>query len=281
MRFNGKVALVTGAGRRRGIGEAIARRLAEEGADVVIADLCRERPDLPREHFGQWDELQAIAADIAQGGRRVVPVKADVTDEAEVEAMIAATLEAFGRLDIVCANAGGGTGAGPADSTPVVEVSKGDWDYTLAASLTSTFLTAKHAARAMIAGGKGGVIVNTVSVAAHHGVPGCSAYSAAKLAVTSLTQTLALELAPHNIRVNAFSPGVTDTQYVRQRLEFVAQTSPEKNTDRLLDAWTKSIPLARAAEPRQMAAVAAFLASDDASYTTGQTLIVDGGLTAR
>lgn len=247
----------------------------------MIADLCRERPDLPREHFGQWDELCAIAADIGRSGRRVVPVKADVTNEAEVETLIGEALAAFGRLDILCSNAGGGTGAGPADSTPVMDLAVGDWNYTLAASLTSTFLCAKHGARAMIVGGRGGAIVNTASVAAHHGVPGCSAYSAAKLAVTSLTQSLALELAPHRIRVNTFSPGVTDTQYVRQRLEFVAQTAAEKNTERLLDAWTKSIPLGRAAQPREMAAVAAFLACDDSSYMTGQTLIVDGGLTAR
>jgi NAD(P)-dependent dehydrogenase (short-subunit alcohol dehydrogenase family) len=133
----------------------------------------------------------------------------------------------------------------------------------------------------MIEAGKGGAIVNTVSSAAHHGVIGCSAYAAATLAVTSLTQTLALELAPHRIRVNAYSPGVTDTQYVRQRLEFVARTTPGKDLPQLLQDCVRNVPLGRAALPTEMASVVAFLASDDASYMTGQTLRVDGGLTVR
>lgn len=281
MRFQGRAAIVTGAGRTHGIGEAIALRLAEEGADVVVVDLCRQRPNLPRERFGQWEELQSVAARVAQCGRRSLAVKADVTDEGEVEAMVAEALTALGHIDILCNNAGGGTGAGPADSTPVADVALADWNYTLAASLTSTFLCSKHAARAMIAQGRGGAIVNTASVAAHHGVAGCSAYAAAKLGVASLTQTLALELAPHGIRVNAFSPGVTDTQYVRQRLEFVAAHRDEKSVETLLAEWVKTVPLGRAASPEEMASVAAFFASDDSSYMTGQTLLVDGGLTAR
>jgi NAD(P)-dependent dehydrogenase (short-subunit alcohol dehydrogenase family) len=123
--------------------------------------------------------------------------------------------------------------------------------------------------------------VNTASVAAHHGVVGCSAYSAAKLGVVSLTKTLALELAPHGIRVNAFSPGVTDTPYVRQRVEGVAQSNPGMTPEQVLADWVRSVPLGRAATPLEMAAVAEFLASEDSSYMTGQTLWVDGGLTAR
>jgi NAD(P)-dependent dehydrogenase (short-subunit alcohol dehydrogenase family) len=225
--------------------------------------------------------MVAIAGEIRASGRKCLPLKADLTCENDVKAMVSAAVGAFGRIDILFNNAGGGTGAGPADSTPVTSLARPDWEYTLAASLTSVFLCTKHVARVMIAGGRGGSIVNTASVAAHHGVAGCSAYAAAKLAVTSLTQTLALELAPHHIRVNAFSPGVTDTQYVRQRVALLAETSDGKDADSLLREWVRSVPLGRPAEPSEMASVAAFLASDDASYVTGQTLLVDGGLTIR
>lgn len=281
MRFKDRVAIVTGAGRAQGIGEAIALRLASEGANVAVVDLCRERPDLPRERFGQWEELKAVAEKAAQYGTRVIPLKADVTDENDVAAMIGEVRRFFGRIDILCNNAGGGTGAGPVDRTNVVDLKRQDWDYTFNVSLTSTYLCTKHAAKVMIEGKRGGRIVNTVSVSAHRGMPGGSAYAAAKFALVSLTQTLALELAPHAITVNAFSPGMTLTQYVRQRMEAVAKAQGGKTAEQVTAEAARNIPLQRGAEPSEMASVAAFLASDDASYMTGQTLIVDGGMTTR
>jgi NAD(P)-dependent dehydrogenase (short-subunit alcohol dehydrogenase family) len=281
MRFKDRVAVVTGAGRSQGIGEAIALRLAREGAHVAVVDLCRDRPDLPREKFGQWDELKAVADRVAALGVRALPIAADVTNEDDVRAMVAQVRGAFGRLDILCNNAGGGTAAGPVDRTDVVDLDRAAWDYTLGISLTATFLCSKHAAQAIIAGGRGGRIVNTVSVSAHRGMPGGSAYAAAKFALVNFTQTLALELAAHRITVNAFSPGMTLTQYVRQRLESVAADQPGRSVDDVLADWGKIVPLGRAASPEEMASVAAFLASDDASYITGQTLVVDGGLTLR
>jgi len=281
MRLEGRVAIVTGAGRAQGIGEAIALRLAEKGAHVAVVDLCRQREELPREIFGQWDELQAVAENIRQYGVRALAVRADVTNEVEVATMVARVTEEFGRIDILCNNAGGGTGAGPVDRTDVVDLPRSAWNYTLDASLTSTFLCSKHAARIMIAGGFGGSIVNTASVSAHGGMPGGSAYAAAKFALVNFTQTLALELAPHRIRVNAFSPGMTMTQYVQQRLEAVAQAQGGKTASQVQAEWVRGVPLGRAALPEEMASVAVFLASEDSSYMTGQTLIVDGGLTAR
>ena len=277
-RFAGKVAIVTGAGRAGGIGEAIARRVSSEGGRVAVVDLCRDRPEVPRERFGDWEGLCAVARSLVEVGAEGLPIRADVTSEDDVEALVAAVIEAFGRIDCLFNNAGGGAGAGPVDQRPVAELSKTDWDYTFAVSLDSVFLCSKHASPAMARGG-GGAIVNTTSISAYHGVAGISAYAAAKYGVTALTRTLAMELAPQNIRVNAFAPGMTLTPYVRQRYEHVAAqhpgTTPEDHMNKLVAA---RIPLGRPAEPGEMASVAAFLASDDASYMTGQTLFVDGGM---
>jgi 3-oxoacyl-[acyl-carrier protein] reductase len=280
-RFKDRVAIVTGAGRAQGIGEAIALRLASEGAHVAVVDLCRERPDIPRERFGQWEELKAVADRVSKFGNRVLPVKADLTNEDEVAEMVRQVKAEFGRIDILCNNAGGGTGAGPVDRTNVIDLARKDWEFTLAVSLTATFLASKHAARVIIEGNRGGRIVNTVSISAHRAMPGGSAYAAAKFALVNFTETLALELAPHRITVNAFSPGMTLTQYVQQRMEKVAEGMPGKSAAEVQKEWVKNIPLQRAAEPSEMASVAAFLASDDASYMTGQTLLVDGGMTSR
>jgi NAD(P)-dependent dehydrogenase (short-subunit alcohol dehydrogenase family) len=278
MKFQKRVAIVTGAGRRDGIGEAIACHLSREGAKVALVDLCRERPDVPREQFGQWQELLAVAEHVSAQGGFALPLRCDVTDEAEVAAMVEQVRSHFGGIDLLFNNAGGGTGAGPVDRTPVTDLSRQDWDYTLSASLTATFLCSKHAASHIR---DGGAIVNTISVSAHRGMPGGSAYAAAKFALVNFTQTLALELAPRNIRVNGLSPGMTMTQYVRQRLEAVAASQPGKSVEDVLFEWLRNVPLARAADPDEIASVATFLASSDASYMTGQTLIVDGGLTLR
>jgi NAD(P)-dependent dehydrogenase (short-subunit alcohol dehydrogenase family) len=282
MRLKDRVAIVTGAGRTQGIGEAIALRLAEEGADVAVVDLCRERPDLPRERFGQWEDLLRVAEHVSKtSGRRCLPIKADLANETEVVAMVDEVMARFGKIDILCNNAGGGTGAGPVDSTPVVDVSLSDWNYTFNASLTSTLLCAKHAARKMIARGKGGRIINTSSGAALHGVYGGSAYAAAKLGVISLTKTLAIELAPHQITVNAYYPGLTRTLYVQQRVESMARAGAGATADQVLSAWAKTIPMGRPAMPSEMTGVVAFFASDDAAYITGQSIAVDGGASAR
>lgn len=276
-RFEGQVAIVTGAGRIGGIGEAIARRLASEGARVAVVDLCRQRPEVPRERFGEWEGLCAVAESLAEVGEAGLPLRADLTDEADVAAMIAAVVEAYGRLDVLCNNAGGGTGAGPVDQTAVAALSLEDWKYTYAVSLDSAFLCAKHAIPHLTSAT--GAIVNTTSISAYHGVPGISAYAGAKYALTALTRTLAVELAPRGVRVNAFAPGMTLTPYVQQRYDSVAAqhpgSSPEEHMQRVVAAY---IPLGRPARPEEMASVAAFLASRDASYMTGQTLFVDGGM---
>lgn len=275
-RFAGQVAVITGAGRAGGIGEAIARRLASEGARIVVSDLGRSA-DRPGVKLGTSEELEAVAASLRTSGAEAVAVTADVTDEASVAALMAEAERAFGRIDHLFNNAGGGTGAGPVDRTNVTELDRADWDYTLRVSLDSAYLCAKHAAP-VIARGGGGSIVNTGSISAHHGLAGMSAYAVAKYGLVALTRNLAIELAPQGIRVNAFAPGMTLTPYVRQRFEQRAVDDPSRSVEEHLAAVAKAIPLGRAAQPEEMASVAAFLASRDASYVTGQMILVDGGM---
>lgn len=277
-RYEGKVAVVTGAGRPGGIGEAIARRVTSEGGRVAVLDLCRDKPEAPRESFGSLRSLQSVADSLGETGEKALAVRCDVTDEDEIASAMAKIRDALGGIDVLFANAGGGTGAGPVDQTPVSDLDRSAWDYTIAVSLTSVYLCAKHAVPALRARG-GGAIVSTTSISAYHGVAGLSAYSAAKYGVTALTRDLALELAGESIRVNAFAPGITLTPYVRQRYETLASQNPGTTPQELMDRFVSTrIPLGRAAEPREMAAVAAFLGSDDASFMTGQTLFVDGGM---
>lgn len=268
MEFEGSVALVTGAGGIGAIGEAIALRLARGGASVAVTDVCTGK--------SSWDELQAVADRVTAAGGNALPIKADLTSEDEVAHLVRQVETQLGKLDLLFNNAAGGAGAGPVHHTPVTKLSRADWDYTLAATLTSVFLCCKWAAP-LIAKGGGGAIVTTNTMSAHHGVAGMSAYLSAKYALVEFTRVLALELAPDNIRVNAFSPGMTLTPNLRNRYDAIAAEHPEHSAAEHMKRRAANIPLGRMAEPDEMAAVACFLASKDASYLIGQTLQVDGG----
>jgi NAD(P)-dependent dehydrogenase (short-subunit alcohol dehydrogenase family) len=251
MRLEGKVAVITGGAS--GIGRSTVERFAAEGASIVVGDLNAANGErlLADAEAGGWaDRLRFTVADVAQ--------------EDDVASLIELATSSFGRLDIVFNNAGLGGAVGP-----VTEIEVDAWDYTFAVLVRGVFLGIKYAARALIAQGEGGAIINTASVAGLAGGGGPQAYSAAKAAVINLTQTTAVELAPQGIRVNAICPGLIFTPLMHLGDEQQAE-----------EAMRVVQPLARRGEGADIAAAALYLASDDARFVTGHAMIVDGGVTA-
>ncbi|MBL7063406.1 MAG: SDR family oxidoreductase [Anaerolineae bacterium] len=270
--LRGKVAIVTGAGRARGMGRAIALRLAGMGADVVVADLPRPMEGFEWYETGDWQGLQAVAQEVAALGVRSLPVRVDVTDPQLVQEMVDTTVAEFGRLDILVNNAGAGPGVGPIASMDLAA-----WRKTIEVNLTGTFLCCQAALQPMIAGGEGGRIVNNASIAGKTPLPLIAPYNASKAGVISLTQTLALEVAEFGITVNAVCPGNIDTDLLRAECEFVASMggiTPEEARQ----AYVEETPLKRLGRPEDVAAVVGFLVSSAADFVTGQAINVDGGI---
>lgn len=243
MRLANKVAIVTGASQ--GIGLACAKRLVQEGARVMLADV--------REAEGQ--------AAVERLGAAARFFCADVSQKADVDALVAATLEGFGQLDILVNN------AGVTHAAEFLELAEEDFDRVLRINLKSMFLCSQAAAREMVKRGSG-CIINMSSVNAELAIPNQVPYVISKGGVNQLTRVAAISLAPHGVRVNAIGPGTILTELAKKAV----LGSPEARHTIL-----SRTPLGRCGEPEEVAAIAAFLASDDASYLTGQTLYADGG----
>ncbi len=242
--FDGKVAVVTGAAR--GIGRAIAERLAGEGADVVVCDLQAE-----------W--LADTVAAVQGLGRKALPLAVDVGNGEAVNACVAEVVKVFGKVDIMVNN------AGITKDTLLVRMSDDDWDAVLRVNLKGTFLFSRAVAKYMMKQ-RSGAIINIASVIGLIGNAGQCNYAASKAGVIALTKSTAKELASRGVRVNAIAPG------------FISSKMTDALSQEVRDQMMANIPLARFGEPSDIAKAVVFLASDEASYVTGQTLSVNGGM---
>ncbi|MBI1737226.1 MAG: SDR family oxidoreductase [Candidatus Rokubacteria bacterium] len=250
-RFEGKVAVVTAGGA--GIGAATAARLAAEGAAVVVGDLSGRR-------------AAAVAEAITAAGGSAIGLKMDAADEGAVQATLDLAIRSYGRLDVLFNN------AGLADPAPLEDTLLESWNRVLAVCLTSTFLGIKRAVPLLRRHG-GGAIVNTASISGLGGDIGLSSYNAAKAGVINLTRAAAVEYAPLGIRVNCVCPGAIDTR--------APELLAGPRADQLRRAHAEAHPLGRLGHPDEVARAVLFLASDEASFITGTSIVVDGGLTAK
>lgn len=269
--LQGKVALVTGAGGERGIGRAIAMRLAQEGADVIVNDIYAQTTN-----SGDWRGMAQVVSEIEAMGRRTVGLVADVGDAAQVQALVEQGLAHFGQIDILVNNAGARAGR---DRVPVVELEEEDWDRVQRINSKGTFLCCRAVARAMIAAGRGGKIINISSTAGKVGSARYAAYCASKFAVIGLTQSLAQELAPYAINVNAICPSLIATERINDLAAALAPVNVSQDEQRaeMMRRAAHLSPLGRMAEVDDIAAMAAFLASNEAAYLTGLSISVAGG----
>ncbi|HET9110125.1 MAG TPA: SDR family NAD(P)-dependent oxidoreductase [Ktedonobacterales bacterium] len=253
-RLDGKVAIVTGGGS--GLGRAITLRYASEGARVIAADI----------NEAGAQETARLAVEQGAQPDQVAPRALDVTNEQATAALVDWTMAQYGKLDVMIANAGIGTFA------PISKLDLADWQRVLDVNLTGVFLCAKYALRAMQE--NGGVILATASVAGMEGTPNLGAYGPSKAAVIQLVKTIALEGARYNIRANALCPVWSATPLVDALVS--GGSDPQRGLERL----RRMVPLGRLGQPEDVAAVAAFLASDDAAFLSGIAVPIDGGHTA-
>jgi meso-butanediol dehydrogenase/(S,S)-butanediol dehydrogenase/diacetyl reductase len=255
-RLDGKSCIVTGAAR--GIGRGIARRLADEGGRVCVADV----------NAAGAEETASL---IAEAGGQALAVSCDVTDRESVRSMIAAAVEAFGRLDVIFNN------AGIAQAKPFLELEDDDWHRMMDVNAFGVFLCMQEAARCMLDQGGGGKIVNTASTAGKQAYPHTAHYGASKFAVVALTQAGARAWGAEGITVNAICPGFVGTDMWDQ-LEREFRAMPTTPPDFSLADANPDLPLVRHSTPEDIAGLAAFLASADSDYMTGQAVNFDGGL---
>ena len=270
--LKGKVAVITGAGRREGLGEAMARRLAAEGVKVVLTDIGHGQGEiLPEDAVGTSAEMEEIACELRDAGGDVVTYNCNVLEPQEVQAAAEFALGHFGSLDIWVNNAGIGY-----LMQPVVEMDVDKWDAVLGVNLRGAFLGIKYAAEVMLRQGQGGRIINIGSQASKSGFAHAAAYTASKHGLVGLTRSAAQELGPAGITVNTICPNhVTTGLGAWQNAHFSEVTG--KGHDRYMEDMRARIPLGRPGLQDDVAKACAFLCSDEASYITGEAMNVSGG----
>lgn len=275
--LSGRVALITGAGGRKGIGRAVALKLASQGADIAITDVARLDSDLPPQERGDhWNGIESVAAEVRALGRECATVTCDLSVSAEIADLVGGVIDRLGKIDILVNNARAIIGR---DRVPVWELEEAEWQHFLDINLTAVYLATKFVAPHMIAR-KSGRIINTASDASKRGKATASAYSATKFGLLGLTQCSALDLAPHGVTVNAVCPGGvnTDRMSYQEQAAADAQGMPlETYRAQIVKRMGQATPLGRIAEPEDIANLMAFLASDEAAMITGQAYNVNGG----
>ena len=271
--LNGKIALITGAAGEFGLGRAIAVRLAKEGADVVVNDVVEKPYNLDG---SEWLGLQDVVREIKSLGKRSCGFVADITNSDKVSAMIEKIISKFGRIDILVNNAGSKPGK---DRVLAVDLDGKEWDRVMKVNAKGTFLTSQAVARHFIEKKIHGKIINISSVVGKEAMPRYAAYSASKFAIIGLTQALALELAPHQINVNAVCPSLVDTERVTQLVNTLTENNEqfEDKYVELIQNRSGLVPLGRLATRTDVANTVSFLASERSNFLTGLSIPVAGG----
>lgn len=272
-RFSGQTAVITGSGRRKGLGEAIALKLAREGAAIVISDIGATRDAAtPEAMIGATDEMEAIAADLRALGVAASTFACDVRDPVQVNALADHAVAAHGSLDIWVNNAGIGY-----IMKPLLEVSPEDWNAVIGVNLTGAFFGLQAAARVMAGQGTGGRIINIASQAAKSGFPHAQAYTSSKHGLVGLARSAAIELGPLGITVNNVCPNHVTTGLGAWQNEYFAKVTGADSVDDYLKKMAARIPMQRPGLPEDTANAVAFLCSQEAAYITAESLNVSGG----
>ena len=262
--LDGKIAIVTGAGRRRSIGNSTAHVLAELGANLVLTGTGRDPSTFPPDELEVgWRDIESTAEEVRALGRRALTIVGDVTDEADVDAMVQRALDEYGRIDILVNNAAYRYGP---DRVPLIELDPDIFQKVIDVKVRGTFLCSKAVAKVLIEQGQGGKIVTIASAAGKRASAATMAYNAANFAQVGMTQSMALDLGPHGINVNAVCPGLVDTS----RLDPLGRG----------DVWQERAslaPIGRAGTPQEVAGLIAFLCSEAASWIHGQSINIGGG----